>query len=554
MKPTVFSFPFFVYLCLLYSCHIFSQNVSIDSFEYYNEVAETPKNENDLQNAYDYFLKYQELALNNEDRNAVIFSYLKLSTIEYNVGLYWESQATAVKAVSIMDSLVPIPYFETLKPTLYNQIARVYQALNNYSDAEEYYKKSLPYAKSPTDSLIIYNNLGNIYLEQGNYPKSKSYLELARKLEPKVIDSKVTDSIEIARVWANFGYVEHKLNPGEGLGFLNKALEARKQVSDLEGIYDSYKLLSNYYSDLKELEVSKSYADTAYSVAKKLKSLSFIEDALRQLALLDSGDIKKYFQVSDSLKKITRESQNWFAYRKYNFEKATRESLENSLKAEKERTKSILLLSGIILLTILGTWYFKWLKDKNKKARILDIYNTETRISKKVHDELANDQYQVMSLLEVKGTDPEIINRMENIYMKTRDISKSISDVDVKNNFAGLLKDLLLSYNNSSTSVIAKNIESIDWNKVLEARKQAIFRIIQELLTNMKKHSKASNAVFIFKLSGSKINIQYKDNGIGCELTKKSGLQSVENRIETLNGHITFESEPDKGFKVSITI
>ena len=78
--------------------------------------------------------------------------------------------------------------------------------------------------------------------------------------------------------------------------------------------------------------------------------------------------------------------------------------------------------------------------------------------------------------------------------------------------------------------------------------------MLQELLTNMKKHSNASIVVLSFEKSGKYLIINYKDNGIGTSLTKRNGLQNTENRIQSINGTITFESEINKGFKAIIMI
>ena len=73
-------------------------------------------------------------------------------------------------------------------------------------------------------------------------------------------------------------------------------------------------------------------------------------------------------------------------------------------------------------------------------------------------------------------------------------------------------------------------------------------------MTNMKKHSKASLVALTFLQKNSKLTVNYNDNGIGCNLSKNNGLNNAENRIHTINGTITFESEPNRGFKAQITV
>ena len=84
-----------------------------------------------------------------------------------------------------------------------------------------------------------------------------------------------------------------------------------------------------------------------------------------------------------------------------------------------------------------------------------------------------------------------------------------------------------------------------------------MYRVLQELLVNMKKHSECSLAVISFKKNKNKLQIEYSDNGLGATLNKinlKNGLQNVENRIRAIKGTITFDTISDKGFKVSLKI
>jgi len=79
---------------------------------------------------------------------------------------------------------------------------------------------------------------------------------------------------------------------------------------------------------------------------------------------------------------------------------------------------------------------------------------------------------------------------------------------------------------------------------------------LQELMVNMRKHSSCSLVVIGFETYQKGIEINYSDNGIGCsELLKlKKGLQNAENRILSINGTITFETEKNKGFKAKVRI
>jgi signal transduction histidine kinase len=100
-------------------------------------------------------------------------------------------------------------------------------------------------------------------------------------------------------------------------------------------------------------------------------------------------------------------------------------------------------------------------------------------------------------------------------------------------------------------------LEKIDWIALENIKKIIVYRVLQELLINMKKHSKCCLAMFFFEKNENNLEINYSDNGAGAPIDKiihGNGLQNVRNRILDIKGNITFDSEPNKGFKTSITI
>lgn len=77
-----------------------------------------------------------------------------------------------------------------------------------------------------------------------------------------------------------------------------------------------------------------------------------------------------------------------------------------------------------------------------------------------------------------------------------------------------------------------------------------IYRIIQELLQNSVKHSKAKNVSLQFIADKShNISIMYEDDGIGFDFQKQRhkgyGLMNIENRVKLIQGQIAFDTRPN---------
>ena len=85
----------------------------------------------------------------------------------------------------------------------------------------------------------------------------------------------------------------------------------------------------------------------------------------------------------------------------------------------------------------------------------------------------------------------------------------------------------------------------------------AIYRIMQEALTNITKHSRATMVELDLQETGGKIQLLVKDNGCGFnprENTTGFGLQGMQERTEALNGKFRVISEYGKGCQIEVKI
>ncbi|QMU28321.1 CheR family methyltransferase [Adhaeribacter radiodurans] len=84
-----------------------------------------------------------------------------------------------------------------------------------------------------------------------------------------------------------------------------------------------------------------------------------------------------------------------------------------------------------------------------------------------------------------------------------------------------------------------------------EILETAIFRICQELLNNILKHSQATEASIQILNQKTKIVLRVEDNGIGFDPEQVDitglGLSSIRNRLQLIDGTLDIDSEPGKG-------
>ena len=88
-----------------------------------------------------------------------------------------------------------------------------------------------------------------------------------------------------------------------------------------------------------------------------------------------------------------------------------------------------------------------------------------------------------------------------------------------------------------------------------------VMRIIQEALSNVRKHAKATQVVVKVSRTGDELRIEVSDNGSGFDpATRLStgwprfGLQTMRERAEAVGGAFSVQSAPGRGTKVMVIL
>jgi signal transduction histidine kinase len=148
---------------------------------------------------------------------------------------------------------------------------------------------------------------------------------------------------------------------------------------------------------------------------------------------------------------------------------------------------------------------------------------------------------------------------LEEAYQKVRSIAHAGNvGMNAKEGLLPAVKNFA-----SKVSIINKlmiEVEEHGMDKRLENSLEiTIFRVIQELITNVIKHAHASEAIINLTHYEDSINLMVEDNGIGFNIShikprETMGLYSIQKRIENLGGRVTIDSIPQKGTTVIIDV
>jgi signal transduction histidine kinase len=87
----------------------------------------------------------------------------------------------------------------------------------------------------------------------------------------------------------------------------------------------------------------------------------------------------------------------------------------------------------------------------------------------------------------------------------------------------------------------------------------AVFRIFQELLTNIARHANATHASINLDFDDSNVSLQVKDDGVGLRASdvdnpKSLGILGIQERAVLLQGRVSWQGAAEKGTTVTVTI
>jgi len=212
-------------------------------------------------------------------------------------------------------------------------------------------------------------------------------------------------------------------------------------------------------------------------------------------------------------------------------------------------------------------------KLKKLTARIVDIQEDERkRVSRELHDSisqlLVSARYGIEAALSHTRKGAKVIQPIEKsmttldaaiseVRRISMDLRPSILD-DI--GLAAALKGLGTEFDAHSDFNVSVNAQPVQ-DLLSDEAKTALYRVVQEALTNAAKHSEATDISIVLTKTKSKIQLVIKDNGCGAELddqflqkTAGLGLRNMQERIDSLGGKIQFMRGKPTGFGIKVTI
>lgn len=191
--------------------------------------------------------------------------------------------------------------------------------------------------------------------------------------------------------------------------------------------------------------------------------------------------------------------------------------------------------------------------QKELLVNSIEIQETErARIAADLHDDLIAQLQRINFMNDNAGLQP----LLKTAITRARGISHDLTPPLLNELYLReLIQDFLHPFEKKYT--IDFNFSGEQEQKLDKIKKLHIFRIFQEVMTNIIKHAQANSIEITLQLTNELLSLLIKDDGIGFDtqkLKKGLGSKNLELRTQLLKGDYHITSVPNQGTTFTLTI
>lgn len=458
--------------------------------------------------------------------------------------------------------------------------------------AMDFYRNSIKLKSIAGDSVgiaRIYNNIGVIQKNSNRYDSALFYydkgLNLSRTLDQKDL------------LWnnlINIGNIQmFRKQYQKAYQTFNESLAVAKNMNAQDRIGESYYQLGLLKFAEKDTLTALVYFQEALPIVQKTKSYQDLLDLYDFLSIgnFTKGDYKTAYQYrllrdqnKDSVYQEAKVAAMEDVVEKYESDKKDSEitflNQENELKtASLQRNTLLLITLGVLLVLVIGLFYFLRYRSRQSHQAVLQEQKVRMRESqmqavidsqeserKRFATDLHDGMGQLVSALQLNiqamnQTNGDLDKRDELYKNSTnllKDVHKEIRNIAfnlmpqtlTKEGLVAAVKELIKRVN--KTEQIKVHLSEIDMEERLsEVAEVSLYRIIQELLSNIMKYSKASNVYLGLTNHGDELVFMLEDDGEGYNLEKfkvseGNGWRNINTRLNLIKAEIEIDTKEGK--------
>lgn len=447
--------------------------------------------------------------------------------------------------------------------------------LDDKARAEANYREALQLSLQENEherTIKLASNLGAIYLDEV-YAKRVGLRHFA-----------IADSF--------FAIAYHELKESDSLGSDQGLRTMRLMATSLhfQKRYDSadyyYQKVITYSKNLNPgtyLGALTFYAEMLSETGQHDKALAYAKEATQVAAdtnvlskdrthtmhvygsvQFNTGNFKEAYKSNDSAYQLLAEDYLKVNARAYSESesKFKNQLLQYQVQLEQQKKNRLYFLIGGLVL--LSAFVVLWLVHRNNKriakekaqqkqisidAFIEGEEKEKARIGRELHDGIAQEIVAVKLAMHQQNADAKLIEELTRISLDIRNISHELMPQTLKE------YGLKLAVEDICQKILAPSGIQYEVHSTLPDERMAdkieitLYRIFQELVHNIIKHSKATEVLVQLRTMNNHILLMVEDNGKGMTDEKKNGIgiSNLKSRVQLLDGNLQYDSSENEG-------
>ncbi|HWI90252.1 MAG TPA: ATP-binding protein [Flavisolibacter sp.] len=493
--------------------------------------------------------------------------------------------------MSALKILETRPYIKE-RTRAYLNLGTLYNNVKSYDNAITYQKKALDLALQTKDTAMILNTYSGLSLSYDNKEsKQQAYdmIHLALKYLTPTSNKNAT-----IRTYDQYGYAcVGVARYDDAVVAAQKAIVLSQEVNDINHFGSATTTLAKAYSGKGDYKKAIAILNEMAQTSKEAHNA--IEEDFYEIladAYYKTGNYKKaadayskWVSIKDS--SFQSETNEMIAQQEVSYQTAQKEKqlsenklqlVQKDFQLQKNRYYMYYTLAALIVALLIVALLFIRSRHKKRmhKQQLKSIQQQKelqllqalmqgeekerSRIAKDLHDGVAGMLAAVkMHFSSMPGADN--LMQVEGYQQGMKLLNEAAQEI--RKTSHNLMPEVLLQHgldealrrycNNVNNSKVLQ-IQYDSWGEVDSFNNSfelSVYRIVQELINNIIKHSKATQAIVQLSQQNDMLTISIEDNGVGFSGNDNGkdgmGLRSLQNRIKAMNGKLEMESSQQSG-------
>jgi signal transduction histidine kinase len=335
------------------------------------------------------------------------------------------------------------------------------------------------------------------------------------------------------------------------------------------------------YKLFDEINALKEQIDCALNLGSTYKDVNDLPNAIKYY--------REAFYLKDTLFNTEMTANIAQMRTKFETEKKEQENIrlqkENEIQAlkitlEKNRKRNIIIAFGFAVLAFVFLFMrYKLIKkaeierklSEEKHLRLIEVIAAEekerTRVARELHDGLgqilSTARINLAGLEEtIKPDDKFLLDNslklIDQSVAEVRSFSHNLMPVSLmRYGLKAAIEEIARRINDSGKIRVEHNLQNLE-SRLPESVEHAVYRLIQEIVNNILKHSGASFIIIdAMLLSNNQMTLRFENDGKTLDTSMLSettgmGWKNIYTRVNMLNGEIAIQPRAESGTIIQI--